>query len=460
MWVIITGDFNDLDTRRLQKSFRLKQLVNFPTRGRNTLDLILTNLKDFYEFPIKRPPFALSDHMSVEIQPKSREKLPKTVVTTKTRDLRPSNRVAIRTYLQSLDVSSMIAKAESCEQKVSLLEMIIKTGLDTVSPVRSKRICTTEPPWITNSLRQLIKDRQRALSHNDIDEFKRLTNRINRKRKECCAEYYQSKVQHLKNTKPSIWWREVKKLSGMSPVAGTRDKVSTSLEQLYGISDKSTLANIVNDAFLSPMRSFTPLALDYWRHLVEGLTDDSDIAVTVDTVQKKLSKLNGSKAQGPDGIPGWLLKENADVFAKPVADIISCSFRKGCLPASWKEADITPIPKVKLIQQVCEHLRPISLTSILSKLAENFVVNEYVKPAVMEKLDPRQFGAVPRSNTRHALISMIHSWSQSTDGNGATTRVVLFDFRKAFDLVDHRILVEKISEYTIPRRIICWIVDF
>ena len=71
-----------------------------------------------------------------------------------------------------------------------------------------------------------------------------------------------------------------------------------------------------------------------------------------------------------------------------------------------------------------------------------------------------QLGAISRSNTTHALISMIHSWSKSTDGNGATTRVVLFDFRKAFDLVNHRILVEKISEYTIPRRIICWIVDF
>ena len=157
------------------------------------------------------------------------------------------------------------------------------------------------------------------------------------------------------------------------------------------------------------MRSFTPLALDYWRHLVEGLTDDSGIVVTVDTGQKKLSKLNTSKAQGPDDIPGWLLKENADVFAEPVADIINCSFWEGCLPASWKEANITPIPKVKLIQQVCEHLRPISLASILSKLVEDFVVNEYVKPAVMEKLDPRQFRAVPRSNTTHALISMIHS---------------------------------------------------
>ena len=60
----------------------------------------------------------------------------------------------------------------------------------------------------------------------------------------------------------------------------------------------------------------------------------------------------------------------------------------------------------------------------------------------------------------HALISMIHSWAKSTDGNGSTTRVVLFDFRKAFDLIDLHVLARKLSSYDIPRSILCWIIDF
>lgn len=50
--LMIVGDFNGLNITHLQRSFGLKQIVNFPTRGRNTLDLMLTNLKDFYEAPI------------------------------------------------------------------------------------------------------------------------------------------------------------------------------------------------------------------------------------------------------------------------------------------------------------------------------------------------------------------------------------------------------------------------
>ena len=102
----------------------------------------------------------------------------------------------------------------------------------------------------------------------------------------------------------------------------------------------------------------------------------------------------------------------------------------------------------------------ISLTPILSKIAEDYVVEEYVKPAVLKKIDPRQFGTIPHTCTIHALISMTHNWYAGTDENGATARVVLFDFRKAFDLVDHNVLVRKLPSYDIPRRILCWILDF
>ena len=60
----------------------------------------------------------------------------------------------------------------------------------------------------------------------------------------------------------------------------------------------------------------------------------------------------------------------------------------------------------------------------------------------------------------HALISMLHTWTKNTDGNGSTTRVMLFDFRKAFDLIDNNILSEKLTRYNIPKTIMYWILDF
>ena len=96
----------------------------------------------------------------------------------------------------------------------------------------------------------------------------------------------------------------------------------------------------------------------------------------------------------------------------------------------------------------------------MSKIAEEFVVEEHVKPAILAKIKKNQFGAIPKSSTTFALITMFHKWTKDTDGNGATTRVVLFDFRKAFDLIDHNILATKLATLNIPHKIECWIIDF
>ena len=173
-----------------------------------------------------------------------------------------------------------------------------------------------------------------------------------------------------------------------------------------------------------------------------------------------LSAINPTKAQGPDSIPGWLLKENAGLLNAPLRDILNFSFCEGRLPSFWKETDIVLVPKQRPISDVNQHLRPISLTAILTKIAEDYVVNVFVKPAAQKKIDGKQFGTIPKSCSTHALVSMTHNWYVSTDGNGATIRVVLFDFRKAFDLIDHNIPVRKLSEYDIPNQVLCWIVDF
>ena len=92
-------------------------------------------------------------------------------------------------------------------------------------------------------------------------------------------------------------------------------------------------------------------------------------------------------------------------------------------------------------------------TPVLSKLAEDFAVDLYFKPAVLAKVDPRQFGIVPGLGNSEALVSMIHAWNSATDGNEATMRVVLFDFKEAFDLIDPR-------KVDIPDPVISWIIDF
>ena len=134
----------------------------------------------------------------------------------------------MRTYLESVDLDSILNSVDSCEGKTSLLEQIIKTGLDHVMPMRTRKVHSTEPPWITASLKNLLQKRQCAWSRGDDQMFCELRNRVNRKRKMCRANYYRAKVEHLRKCKPSEWWKEVKKLSGRSLASSAQSDTSTS----------------------------------------------------------------------------------------------------------------------------------------------------------------------------------------------------------------------------------------
>ena len=126
----------------------------------------------------------------------------------------------------------------------------------------------------------------------------------------------------------------------------------------------------------------------------------------------------------------------------------------------WKFADVTPIPKRKPVKDVKKDLKPISITTCLSKLAEDLVVTNYVKPAALRALDDRQYGAVPKSSTTLALLEMIHCWTNATHGNGFSVRTILFDSRRAFVLIHHKILITKLSTLNLPHFIINRIIDF
>lgn len=89
------------------------------------------------------------------------------------------------------------------------------------------------------------------------------------------------------------------------------------------------------------------------------------------------------------------------------------------------KANVALIPQLKPIHDIGKNVRPISIIAVLYKIAEDLNVKQFVKPAIVNAFDHGQFGAIPRSSTTNALISMIDSWFKATDGTGATVRIVI-----------------------------------
>ena len=223
------------------------------------------------------------------------------------------------------------------------------------------------------------------------------------------------------------------------------------------------IVNIINDSFLDPMKEYSPLSECDVQSLIDSSEDVSYAQMnltTPESVYNQLKSLNPGKAPGPDGIANWVWKDYANILASPISALLNDSYIEQKLPLAWKQANITPIPKETPVTNINNHLRPISLTAALSKIAEDFIVETYIAPAILNIIDLQQFGGIPRSSAILALINMVHEWSKATDGTGDTIRVAILDYRKAFDLIDHRILAQSVFQLQITLPVKKWVVNF
>ena len=165
--------------------------------------------------------------------------------------------------------------------------------------------------------------------------------------------------------------------------------------------------------------------------------------------------MNISKACGPNSIPTNLLNEFPESLIGPLNSIINMSLIEGVFPNINKEADVRPSYK-KCDRTRCENYRPISLLSNVSKIFEHIMYSQLedflTSTAVLYKF---QFGFRKQYSTNHALLSIVEKIRSALDKNMYSCGVFI-DLEKAFDNVNHRILLSKLYHYGIRGNANSW----
>jgi len=220
--------------------------------------------------------------------------------------------------------------------------------------------------------------------------------------------------------------------------------------------DTQALADGVNRFFQGVSADICPLDDSIMPPLPEIV--QCEFTINQADVEQKLSRINVYKAQGPDGLPNWLLRDFSTHLAGPVCAIYNASVREGHVPSLWKEANVVPVPKVHPPRAIHTDLRPISLTATLGKVLESFI-GSWILERVSNRLDNRQYGALKQRSTTHALVDVLYHWHAAID-KGQSVRTVFVDFAKAFDYVDHNVLVSKLMALGLPDVIVRWICSF
>ena len=176
-------------------------------------------------------------------------------------------------------------------------------------------------------------------------------------------------------------------------------------------------------------------------------------------IKSILERIESGKSPGPDGLNSHFLKECSESLAYPLHLIFTYSVKYSKLPSIWKRANVSPTFKSgsKLEKQ---NYRQVSLTCILCKILEKLIGHEMTVYLIENSLlNKNQHGFMPRKSCATNLIESLDIITDALN-NGKLVDVVYTDFSKAFDKVDHELLLLKIKAYGFSGFILDWIKDF
>ena len=162
-----------------------------------------------------------------------------------------------------------------------------------------------------------------------------------------------------------------------------------------------------------------------------------------------------TKSTGPQSIPIKLLKIIPDLIIIPLCKIISNSFTSGVFPESLKISKVIPIHKDGSTQ-ILDNYRPISLLSVFDKIIEKLMhIRLYSFLTDHNILFQNQFGFRKNNSTTYALIQITEMIKESIDNHKYGCGIFI-DLRKAFDTVNHNILLTKLEHYGIRGTALNW----
>ena len=455
----------------------LIQYVDIPTREKNILDLFITN-NDRLVSHIKSEPTILSDHNIVDILlspsefqieplPAPSEHKNSDKVQFKSLNLFKADFQAIREELKTVDWESLWKKSN--------LEDFPHILYDTVLNCCQKFTPTKESSQSKNALhkdksyrsllRKLKKTKTRMKcvelknpSSSKIDQMKVEIEEIKENIKllsfQILNKEEQKAIKKIKS-KPKYFYKYAKKFS----------KVKRSISQLFNNdgaikTDSKQIADILQEQFVStfsdplnPDKKVPPsINVSPGQSLSDVNLSLSDMVTAIDEID-----INSSC---PDfSIPAPVLKNCKNELAVPMLSMWTESLKCGIVPTFYKKQVIAPVFK-KGSRATAENYRPISLTAHEVKVFERVLRNRIVDFLEDNSLiSCKQHGFRKGKSCLTQLLKHYDNILSNLLQNNETDTIFL-DFSKAFDKVDHQVLLQKVKNLGICGNVYAWIEDF
>ena len=471
----ITGDYNidflkrsDIKTKKLFEFLRinsLKQFISVPTRltgfNRSCIDLIVSNVVEALVIVTGSLTNAISDH------------LPVFVCTKKARQKSKFQKIKGRTYknyakkiLQTLILNENWDLFYELENPIELWNFIIKTielHIDVMCPIKFMKFRTNSPPWITQEIIESMNDRN-DLYKQAKTYFIPANIRLAHQARNRTAKLIQSsKAEYIKETlfqykdDPKKFWRVLNNNLLKGEINTSDITFNTGNDVYTTIADSCEYMNEhfadVGRRLYSQFRN--DMSLNNYVPVYNNNCSEDDIIFVVDDIVKIVHDIDVHKGSGIDYLPSFILKDVFEIITLQLTYLFNHSMKEGIFPDIWAIATVTPIPKTGN-KHIVNNWRPISIIPFIGKLMEKLCNSLYMRHLNMyDILCDEQYGFRPKRSTSTSIFNYLKNIIGEINIQKMVGAIYL-DFSKAFDSINHKLLIHKLRDMGVPSKLLSW----
>ena len=351
-----------------------------------------------------------------------------------------------------------ILNSDSSSNNFDMLMKTINATMDQEAPLRTIRCSGKQrfvEPWIMtgldNSARTVRKLYRRTLQSDAnleaLEKYRTYRNMYNHTKRLMMVNYYKTKCEEYKTNTKRLW-EVLNRAVGKSKNAGIsishltvdgikvfdKKAITNEFGRFYAIMGKDLAGNINNQDYLIKIER-NPRSI-----LLKHTTQEE--------IRKLIEGLPNKTSSGWDGISNILLKKLSSSLLCPLNIIFNQSIHKGEFPTQMKKAEIIPLYKGKEVDIVINY-RPVSLLITISKVLEKLM---YLRTSsFLEKhciFYSSQYGFRANHSCEHAIMEMVGHVIQAQEEQLYSMGIYL-DLSKAFNTLDHKLLLQKLERYGI-----------